>query len=61
MRVSQLLRTLLANPRPEIRGRACVVLAEFPLEEKGCLQTIVNGTQVLPEDRKRAQELMREN
>ena len=60
-RVSHLLRPLLTNPRPEVRGRACIVLAEFPLQEKGCLQTIVNDTQVLPEDRKRAQELMREN
>ncbi len=54
VRVSQLLRTLLTSPRPEIRGQACIVLAEFPLQEKGCLQTIVNDTQVLPEDRKRA-------
>lgn len=59
--VSQILQSLLTNPRPEIRGRACITLAEFPLNEKGCLSEVVRDVHSLPEDRRRAQELMRQN
>ena len=44
----------------EIRGRACITLAEFPLNERGCLAEVVKDIQALPEDRKRAEELMRD-
>lgn len=57
--VSHLLRDLLMNPSPEVRGHACIALAEFPLNEKGCLTKVVQDIHALPEDRKRAQELFR--
>ncbi len=57
--VRQMLRGLLKNPQGAIRGRACITLAEFPLNEKGCLQDVIGDVQSLPEDRKRAEELMR--
>jgi len=56
--VSRILQSLLANPSPEIRGRVCVVLADFPLNEKSCLAEVIRDVHALPEDRKRAQELM---
>jgi hypothetical protein len=58
---SEMLQRLLTSPNPEIRGRACIVLAEFPLNEKNCLPTIVRDVDILADDRKRAEELMRSN
>ena len=53
-----MLQGFLTNPKAEIRGRACITLAEFPLNEKGCLPEILKDTGTLPKDRKRAEELI---
>ncbi len=56
--VSKTLQEILKNSDGAIRGRVCVTLAEFPLNQKRCLYEIVNDGQVLVEDRKRAAEML---
>jgi hypothetical protein len=61
MEVSQMLQILLRNPNADIRGRACIALAEYPLKERSCLPDVIHDVRARPEDRKRAEELMRQN
>ena len=56
--VVQILQNDLESSNSEVRGRVCLLLADFPLKEKGCLLSVVNDRRVPQEDRKRAQELM---
>ena len=56
--VSKLLRSLLENPNPTIRGRACIMLAQFPLNELSCLDQLLLDPQTSPTDRKDAEKLM---
>lgn len=58
--VIRIIQDALTNSDRAIRGRACLLLAEFPLNQKDCLPEVVHDAQVLPEDRKRAEELMKE-
>ena len=55
---SRLLRTLLLNPKPLVRVRACIALAEFPLSEKACLPEIMHEAEASSDDRRRAKELL---
>ncbi len=57
--VVQILQKYLQSPNHEARGRVCILLAEFPLNEKGCLSGIISDPQILPEDRRLAQKLVR--
>jgi hypothetical protein len=60
---TEVIRTLqdaLKNSDAAIRGRACLLLAEFPLNQKGCVAEVAHDAQALPEDRKRAEELLKE-
>jgi len=57
--VRQMLQDLLRNPSPAVRVRACITLAEFPLNERGCLAEVIRDVQTPSEDRKRAEELLR--
>ena len=56
-RTADLLRTLLGNSDGRIRGRACIMLAEPPLSERGCLEDLLRDPQVSPEDQARATAL----
>jgi hypothetical protein len=53
-----LLENLLRSENPVIRGRACVVMAEPPRLQRGCLAALVSDPAALPTDRARARELI---
>jgi hypothetical protein len=57
-KVGRMLQSLLSNPTAEIRARACIGLAEFPLNDKGCLQEIIRDDKTPRGDRKRAEEIL---
>jgi hypothetical protein len=54
---ADLLRLLLRNSNGQIRGRACILLAQPPLANKDCLASLINDAEASPDDRKRAEEL----
>ena len=57
-RVIEILQSLVRHPDPEVRGKACLILAKPLFNENGCLPGLVNDTQAMIEDRRRAEELM---
>ena len=56
-----LLESLLKNRNAQFRGGACIALAEFPIGERQCLPALIGDSEALPQDRVRAEELMRQN
>jgi hypothetical protein len=58
-RTADLLRSLLGNSDSRIRGRACILLAEPPLSERGCLENLLHDAQIPAADRERATALSR--
>jgi len=58
-RTADILRSLLRNSDSRIRGRACILLAEPPLNERGCLENLLRDAQISSEDRERATALSR--
>jgi hypothetical protein len=55
---ADLLSGLLQNSNGQVRGRACILLAQPPLTDRDCLPNVIRDTEASPEDRKRAEELM---
>jgi hypothetical protein len=53
-RTADLLRSLLDNSDTRIRGRACILLAEPPLNERSCLEKLLHDDQATSQDRDRA-------
>jgi len=58
LQVAYIFRTLLNNQSAPIRARACVLLAEPPLNQRDCLQDLVRDSKAPEVDRKRAQHLI---
>jgi len=58
--VGRILQNLTKSSDAAIRGRACLTLAEFPLGERECLPNLLHDVHASPEDRARAEELVRQ-
>jgi hypothetical protein len=58
---ARLLKDLLKSANGKVKGRACITLAEFPLNDKECLTALNQDVEALPEDRESAKRLMLKN
>ena len=61
METARLLKDLLKSANGKVKGRACITLAEFPLDDKECLPAPNQDVEALPEDRERAKRLLHKN